>query len=124
MSHQVSLDIVVIGMMALTEAVVQCGLDFVESKRYTTTNGDEHAVDLIVTDEVGTKVGVKVDKKTGVATFIADEQNIKAGTALAQRVAQRWAHSKITEELKRKGYQLTETKQPDGTIKINASKWK
>jgi hypothetical protein len=117
MSHAVQLDIVVIGMAALLEAVVQCGLDHAEAKRF-----GKHAVDLIVTDEQGAQVGVTVDRKTGVATFIADDAR---GEKVAKRVAQRWAYSKVTEELRRKGYQIAkEEKQADGTIKLTASRWK
>jgi len=124
-SHQVTIEIVVVGMGALIDAVVQCGLDHVESKSFQTDDGQKHAVDLVVTDEAGTQVGVKVDKKSGVASFVAYDCKGTRGTALANRIAQRWAYSRITEELKRKGYQLgKEEKQADGTIKLVASRWK
>jgi hypothetical protein len=126
MSHSVELDIVVIGLTALVEAVVQCGLDHVEAKRFQTDDGETHAVDLIVTDQQeGAQVGVRVDKKSGVATFIAHDCQGQKGKALAQRVAQRWAYARVTEELRRKGYQIAkEEKQPDGSIKLVAARWK
>jgi hypothetical protein len=125
MSHSVGLEIVVVGMGALLEAVVQCGLDHVQARQFQTDDGQTHAVDLVVSDNEGAKVGVKVDKKTGEASFIAHDCKGGKGKALAHRIAQRWAYSKLTEELRRKGYQIAkEEKQRDGTIKLTASKWK
>jgi hypothetical protein len=58
-----------------------------------------------------------VDQKSGVATFVGHDGKDKRTTALANRIAQRYAYSKVTEELKRKGYQIAkEEKQKDGTI--------
>ena len=125
MSHQVALEIVVVGMAGLIEAVIQCGFDHVEAKKFQTDDGQEHAVDLVVSDKEGAKVGVKVDRKSGEASFIAHDCQGGKGKALAQKISQRWAYAKITEELRRKGYQIgKEEKQPDGTIKLTASKWK
>ena len=125
MSHSVGLEIVVIGMAALIDAVVQCGLDHVEATSFATDDGQTHKVDLVVTDEVGAKVGVAVDRKTGVAKFIAHDCKGKQGEKLAHRIAQRYAYSRITQELQKKGYQIAqEEKQPDGTVKLTASKWK
>ena len=124
MSHHVELDIVVIGMTALIEAVVQCGLDHVQARSFETDDGQTHAVDLVITDSAGTKVGVKVDRKTEAATFIAHDCKGQQGKKLAQAVAQRWAYARVTEELRQKGYQIgKEEKQADGTLKIVASKW-
>ena len=75
-------------------------------------------------DQAGTAVGVKVDRKTGTATFVGHDASGKA-RALANRVAQRYAYSKITQELQRKGYQIAkEEKQKDGTIKLVAQRWR
>src|SRR5438105_13306050 len=121
MSHSVDLEIVVVGMAALIEAVVQCGLDHVESKSFQTDDGQAHKVDLIVSDREGAQVGVQVDKKTGAASFIAHDCKGQRGKQLAQKIGQRWAYAKVTEELRRKGYQIAkEEKQADGTIKLVA----
>ena len=81
-------------------------------------------VDLVVRDQAGTRVGVKVDERTGTATFVGHDASGRA-QALANRVAQRYAYSKVTQELKRKGYQIDkEEKQKDGTIKLVAQRWR
>jgi hypothetical protein len=125
MSHCVQLDIVVIGLTALVEAVAQCGYDHVEARSFQTDDGQTHSVDLVIDDREGGKVGVQIDKKTQAATFIAFDCKGTRGKQIAQSVAQRWAYARVTEELRRKGYQIgKEEKQPDGTIKLVASKWK
>jgi uncharacterized protein DUF1257 len=82
-------------------------------------------VDLVVRDQEGTAVGVKVDGKTGTATFVGHDGPGGKASALAHRIAQRYAYSRVTQELKRKGYQIAkEEKQKDGTIKLVAQRWR
>jgi hypothetical protein len=125
MSHSTGIEIAVVGLAALIQAVVECGFEYAESRQFQTDDGQKHAVDLVVHDRAGAKVAVKVDEKTGLARFIAHDCQGGKGKALAHRIAQRYAYSRITEELKRKGYVIgKEQKQPDGTIQLVASRWK
>ena len=125
MSHQVALEVVVVGLAGLIQALIDTGLAYKEQQALRTADGKKHAVDLVVTDEAGTQVGVKVDPKTGVARFIGHDDSEKKATKLSQRIAQRYAYSRAIEELRRKGYQIgKEEKQKDGTIKLVAQKWK
>lgn len=124
MSQSVELGIVVQGLAELIRATLEAGLRYEPQKEFRTTDGRDHGVDLVVSDEAGTQVGVKVDKK-GVATFIGHDEKDKRATALTHRIAQRYAYSKVLEELKRKGYQIAkEEKQKDGTIKLLAQRWR
>jgi hypothetical protein len=113
-------------MAELLRAVVEAGAQALEEqKALRTEDGRTHAVDLVVRDEAGTEVGVRVDRKSGVATFVGHDGRNKAATALANRVVQRYAYSRVTDELKRKGYQIgKEEKQKDGTLKLVAQKWR
>lgn len=126
MSQSVEMSIVIVGMAELIRAVLEGGAQACqEQKELRTADGRTHAVDLVVKDEQGTEVGVKVDQKTGVATFVGHDGKDKRATALANRVAQRYAYSKVMDELKRKGYQIgKEEKQKDGTIKLVAQRWR
>ena len=126
MSQSVELSVVVVGMAELVRAVLEAGAQALEEqKELCTQDGRTHKVDLVVKDEQGTEVGVKVDRRTGVATFVGHEGKDKRATALANRVVQRYAYSKVTDELKRKGYQIAkEEKQKDGTIKLVAQRWR
>lgn len=125
MSHSTGISIAVVGMAALIQAVIECGLEYAESRKFQTDDGQNHAVDLVVQDGAGAKVGVRVDAKTGLASFIAHDCKGEQGKQLANRIAQRYAYSRITEELKRKGYVLgKEEKQRDGTVKLVATRWK
>src|SRR6185503_17701782 len=106
------------GLSELVAAIVEGGFAHEEAKQFEGEDGRVHPVDLVVRDQAGTAVGVKVDPKTGTATFVGHDASGK-GRALANRVAQRYAYSKITQELQRKGYQIAkEEKQKDGTIKL------
>jgi hypothetical protein len=122
----VELSVVVVGLAELVRAAVEAGAQaFQEQKELRTPDGRTHSVDLVVRDDEGTEVGVRVDRKTGVATFVGHDGKDKRTTALAQRVVQRYAYSKVVDELKRKGYQIgKEEKQKDGTIKLVAQRWR
>ena len=124
MSQSVDVVIVVKGLSELIAAIVEGGFTHEKAASFRAQDGRTHAVDLVVRDETGTAVGVKVDKKTGTATFVGHDADGKA-RALAHRVAQRYAYAKVTQELKRKGYQIAkEEKQKDGTIKLVAQRWR
>jgi hypothetical protein len=120
-SQVVELRIVVSGMAGLLEAIAEAGLECSRQKTFETAQG-KRAVDLVVTDEQGTQTGVGVDKRTGEATFIAHGEK---ASALAHRVMQRYAYSRVLSELKRKGYQIgKEEKQTDGSIRLVAQRWR
>lgn len=126
MSQSVELSVVVVGMAELLKAVVEAGAQALEEqKELRTADGRTHAVDLVVRDDAGTEVGVRVDRKSGVATFVGHDGRNKEATALANRVVQRYAYSKVTDELRRKGYQIgKEEKQKDGSLKLVAQRWR
>jgi hypothetical protein len=125
MSQSVDVAILVVGLAELVRAVTEAGCEAVKQSEMRTEDGRTHKVDLVVRDEQGTEVGVKVDQKTGVATFVGHEGKDKRKTALANRVAQRYAYSKVLDELKRKGYQVAkEEKHKDGAITLVAQRWR
>jgi hypothetical protein len=124
MSQSVDVSILVVGLAELLRAVSEAGCEAVKQSQFE-SEGRTHKVDLVVKDEQGTEVGVKVDEKTGVATFVGHEGKNQAATTLAHRVAQRYAYSKVLGELKSKGYQIAkEEKQKDGTIRLVAQRWR
>jgi hypothetical protein len=124
-SQSVELTVAVVGMTELIRAIVEAGLRHEQRSEYRAEDGRTHAVDLVVSDEQGAQVGVKVDSKTGLATFVGHDGKDERASALARRVAQRYAYSKTLDELKRKGYQITtQETQKDGTIKLVAQRWR
>lgn len=125
MSQVVEIGLVIEGMSALVQAIKEAGLEARQEKSFRSEDGKVHAVDLVVSDEAGTRVGVAVDRSTGRASFVTREKDPRRGTALAGRVAQRYAYSRVMEDLRRKGYQVArEEKQPDGTIRLVAQRWR
>jgi len=125
MSQTVAAEIIVVGMAGVLQALVDCGLAWKEQHELRATDGQKHAVDLVATDEEGTQLGVKVDAKTGVASFVSQDCSSTKGKALANRIAQRYAYSQAVEELRRKGYRVeTEEKLQDGSIRLVAQRWR
>jgi hypothetical protein len=115
----------IVGMAELLNAILESGLAYDKETEFETEDGVAHKVDLVVRDEHGTKVGVKVDEKTGRAHFVGHEDEAQRGTSVVQRIAQRYAYSKTLGELKRKGYEIAkEERQADGTIKVVAQRWR
>lgn len=125
MSEVITLTIPIVGMAELLQTVVSLSLVQTAAESFRTEDGATHAVDLVLTDEAGTRVGVKVDPKSGEATFVAHDARDRRGSALIGRIAQRHAYSRVMEELKRKGYQVArEEKQKDGSIRLVAQRWR
>lgn len=125
MSQSVEVTVAVVGMTELLRAIVESGFSHEETKSYQTEDGRRHAVDLVVRDEQGSSVGVKVDRKTGQATFVGHDGRDEKATALANRVIQRYAYATAVDQLKRKGYAIVkEQKQKDGTINLVAQRWR
>jgi Protein of unknown function (DUF1257) len=125
MSQVVEVGILIEGMAALAQAIAEAGLQSRRQKSFRSEDGKVHAVDLVVSDEAGTEVGVAVEKHTGKATFVTREKNARRGTALVNRVAQRYAYSRVMEQLQRKGYQVArEERQKDGSIRVVAQRWR
>jgi hypothetical protein len=125
MSQSLDLVVAVQGLQELLAAVAEEGFAHEERTELRTEDGQVHPVDLVVTDEEGTEVGVKMDARTGVARFVGHDGRDAKATRLVQRISQRYAYSKALAELKRKGYQVAkEEKQKDGTIKIVAQRWR
>ena len=125
MSQSVELDVIIVGIAELIEAIADSGLRHERARELRTEAGEVHPVDLVVTDEQGTQVGVKLDQRSGRATFVGHERADRSATALVNRISQQYAYSRALAELKRKGYQITrEEKQRDGTIKVVAQRWR
>ncbi|HEU4382515.1 MAG TPA: DUF1257 domain-containing protein [Anaeromyxobacteraceae bacterium] len=122
MSQGVEIVVLVQGLAALFEAVAEAGAQYRrQRKQLQGADGTVHEVDYVVTDQAGAEVGVKVGAGEKV-TLVAHGA---AGSALAGKVVQRYAYSKVTGELKAKGYQISkEEKQPDGTVKVVLQRWR
>ena len=122
MSQGVEIVLLVQGLAGLVEAIAEAGAEYRQQrKQMQGADGKVHQVDYLVTDQGGAEVGVKVEAGEKV-TLVAHGA---AGSALAGRVRQRYAYSKLTGELKAKGYQVArEEKQPDGTLKVVLQRWR
>jgi len=119
------------GVALLLEAIAEAGAEIAEEEMLRSTDGRTHRVKYVARDAEGGVVGVQVDERSGEAKLVVQDcdagQASKASRsrALADRIAQRYATSRVTEELRRKGYQLArEEKQVDGTLKQVWQRWR
>ena len=119
------------GVALLLEAIAEAGAEIAEEEKLRSTDGRTHRVKYVARDAEGGVVGVQVDERSGEAKLVVQDcdagQASKASRsrALADRIAQRYATSRVTEELRRKGYQLArEEKQVDGTLKQVWQRWR
>lgn len=119
------------GVALLLEAIAEAGAQIAEEEQLRTTDGRTHRVKYVARDAEGGVVGVQVDAKSGEAKLVAQDcdagraSQASKSQALAHRIAQRYATSRVTEELRRKGYQLArEEKQVDGTLKQVWQRWR
>ena len=122
MSQGVEIVVLVQGLAALFEAVAEAGAEYRQRRtQMQGADGTVHDVDYVVTDQGGAEVGVKVGAGEKV-TLVAHGAR---GSELAGKVVQRYAYSKVTSELRAKGYQIAkEEKQPDGTVKVVLQRWR
>lgn len=125
MSHISSVAIVIQGMAALAEAIADAAATCRKERSFRTDDGKVHPVDLVVTGEDGATVGVKLDEKTGEATLVPYDCKGTKGKALANRIAQRYAYTKVKSELAKKGYVVAEERnEADGSIRLVAQRWR
>lgn len=116
---------VVEGLAELFRAAAEAGAEVLrERKRLRASDGQTHEVDAVLKDGAA-EVGVRIDPRTRQAVFVPQDCEAGAGRALAGRVVQRYAYSRVLQELKAKGYQVArEEKQRDGSVKLVFQRWR
>jgi hypothetical protein len=123
MSQSVELVLVIASVDALREVIRELGSLWQREKTLSTADGRTHDVDYVATDADGTRVGVRVDARSGRAVLVSEGCGSKA-QAFASRIAQRYAYARVTDELRRKGYQIgAEERGRDGSVRLVATRW-
>lgn len=123
MSQCVEIRLVLASFELLAEAIADLRAGLRKQSSLETRDGQSHRVDYVVTGAEGIQVGVRIDPKTRRALLISDGCGSRA-QALASQIAQRYAYARVTDELRRKGYQLThEQRAADGTLQLVATRW-
>lgn len=125
MSQGAEIAVVVEGLAELFRAAAEAGAEVLrERKRLEASDGQTHQVDAVLKDGAA-EVGVRIDPRTRQAVFVPRDCEAGAGRALAGRVVQRYAYSRVLQELKSKGYQVArEEKQRDGSVKLVFQRWR
>jgi hypothetical protein len=124
-SQGAEIAVVVEGLAELFRAAAEAGAEVLrERKRLRASDGQTHEVDAVLKDGAA-EVGVRIDPRTRQAVFVPQDCEAGAGRALAGRVVQRYAYSRVLQELKAKGYQVArEEKQRDGSVKLVFQRWR
>jgi hypothetical protein len=123
MSQSLEIGLVLASIEFLANAISDLGATWRECRQLETRDGRTHAVDRVATDVDGTEVGVRIDPRTKRAVLVSEGCGSKA-QAFAKRIAQRYAYARVADELRRKGYELgQETRAPDGTLRLVATRW-
>jgi hypothetical protein len=124
-SQGAEIAVVVEGLAELFRAAAEAGAEVLrERKRLEASDGQTHEVDAVLKDGAA-EVGVRIDPRTRQAVFVPRDCEAGAGRALAGRVVQRYAYSRVLQELKSKGYQVArEEKQRDGSVKLVFQRWR
>jgi hypothetical protein len=125
MSQGADVAVVVESLAELLRAAVEAGAEVVEERqRLRTTDGQSHEVEAVLR-QGGAEVGVQVDPRSKQVVLVPRDCQAGPGQALAGRVVQRYAYSRVLQELKQKGYQVArEEKQRDGSVKLVFQRWR
>ncbi len=125
MSQGTDVVVVVEGLVELFRAAAEAGAEVLEERqRMRTADGQTHEVEAVLRDGTA-QVGVKVDPGTKQVVLVPQDCQAGPGQALAGRVVQRYAYSRVMQELRQKGYQVArEEKQRDGSVKLVFQRWR
>jgi predicted RNA-binding protein (virulence factor B family) len=125
MSQGVEIAVAVQGLAELFRAFAEAGAEYRAQRTLETADGKVHEVDYVATDAEGATVGVRVDAGTEKAVFVPQDCEAGKGRALAGRVTQAYARSRVLAELERKGYRVArEEKQRDGSVRLLLTRWR
>lgn len=112
----------------LIKSIADLGREYRELTTMKTSEGKIYQVDLVTTDENGRSIGfVKTEK--GDYKIIADcaglnGAQLKKQENFIKQIRQRYAYTKVIQELKNQGYIVAEEeKVQNNTIRLVARKW-
>ena len=115
-------------LITLISSIVQLGIAYKQLSSMRTSDGKIHKVDLLVKDEFGRDVGFEKTEK-GTYQVISDtsglnKEQLKKQQDFINKIRQKYAYNKITDELKKQGYVIAEEeKVQNNTIRLVARKW-
>lgn len=118
----------IIDLIQLKRALSDLELKLKNTSQITTQDGRIHNLDVVVTDPYGKQIGFeKTD--SGNYRVIADSKGLdkiqlKKQKEFINKIRQRYAYNKITDELKKQGFIIVEEEKiQNNTIRLVARKW-
>lgn len=124
MSTSVGIDLAIVSLASLIEAVKDLNLAREELKQLEDCKGVQRKVDFVIVNEVGERIGV-AQTAEGQVEFVTQKAESKTAAATINQVKQAYARLRILDEVKRKGYQqVKQEKLADGSIRLVVQKWR
>lgn len=123
MSREVEIELVAGLVSSLLDAIDELRLAKRELKELEDCHGKRIAVDYVVENQQGEKIGVR-SNEAGHIEFIPQKPESAATQETINQLKQTCARIKILDEVKRKGYQkVKEEKLPNGSIRVVVQRW-
>lgn len=130
MSSSVSVDPASMAIL-MTKVGVGLLLDGIHELNYTcemnqqmqNCQGQKTAVQLLIKNHQGEKIGVRTNEKGEAEFILQDLQSVSALESIKQ-IRQRYLKYKVLHEVTQQGYkQVKQEKLPNGSIRIVVEKW-
>lgn len=128
MSSEACLITMIGDFIALKKTLSDLQVEYEETKALTVADGTSHKVEAVIKGPNGRLIGLE-KTKNGEYQFVADTKGLTKEQAKKQQVfinkiKQKYAYSKVINELKKQGYIISEEeKVQNNTIRLVARKW-
>lgn len=124
MSKEVEIELVAGLVSSLFDAIEELCLARKEMKELEDCHGKRVAVDYVIENQQGEKIGVRTNP-AGNVEFVPQKPQSKATQETINQLKQTCAHLKVMDEVKRQGYQkVKEEKLPNGSIRLVVQRWR
>jgi hypothetical protein len=124
MSREVEIELVAGLVSSLVDAIKELSLARKELKELEDCHGKRVAVDYVIENQQGEKIGVRANK-AGNIEFVPQKPDSAATKETINQLKQTCARLKVMDEVKRQGYQkIKEEKLPNGSIRLVVQRWR
>jgi hypothetical protein len=124
MSREVEIELVAGLVDSLFGAIQELRLARKELKELEDCHGKRVAVDYVIENQQGEKIGVRANE-AGNVEFIPQKPQSKSTQETINQLKQTCARLKVLDEVKRQGYQkVKEEKLPNGSIRLVVQRWR
>ncbi|MBF0301106.1 MAG: DUF1257 domain-containing protein [Oligoflexia bacterium] len=118
-----AIGVVGVGMALLTSGICELNYACELNQQIQNCEGKIIAVDLLIKNLQGEKIGIKVNHEGNAEFILEDLKSISALESIRQ-IKQRYSKNKVLHELQQSGYKnIKQEKLANGNIRIVVEKW-